>query len=262
LPCSAGGIKETDVNLKVQTACAWCGPLFALVFFSGMLLAGLIPPPSPGRSSEQIAAFYRDDPDLKRLGFVIMMMAAGLTAPFVAVLTVYVRRIEGDEAPMSYVQLIGGALGVVAITVPSFMWLAASFTPERSPEITQALDTLAWIPFVANFPPAVAQCVAIGVAVLGDRRERPILPRWVGYFNLWVAFLFLPGALVPFFHGGPFGWNGLVVFWIVAVLFGSWFFVMSHVLRRAIAERRAEADGGSPRVAAPAAADARTAVPA
>ncbi|MCW3013491.1 MAG: lipoprotein [Solirubrobacterales bacterium] len=251
------------MNVKVQTACAWCGPLFALVFFGGMLLAGLIPPLSPGRSADQVAAFWRDDPDVKRVGLVVMMMAAGLTAPFVGVLTVYVRRIEGDEGPLGYVQLIGGALGVVAITVPAFMWMATSFSPGRSPEVTQALDTLAWIPFVANVPPAVAQCVAIGAAVLGDRRERPVFPRWVRYFNLWVAFLFLPGVLVLFFHGGPFGWNGLVVFWVVAALFGGWFFVMSHVLRKAIHERHQAQSAAEQAVALPFAAEpVRTTVPA
>lgn len=238
------------MNSKIQMACAWCGPAFALVFFAGFLIAGLIPPPSPGRSAEQVAAFYQDDTDRIRFGLVIMMIAAGLTAPFVAVIAVQLRRISGPDSPLPTLQVVGGTAGVLAILVPVWMFLAAAFQPDRDPQITQALNDLAFLPFIGNFPPAVVQLVAIGIAVLADNRETPILPRWVGYYNLWTAFLFIPGLLVVFFKDGAFAWNGAVVFWVVAVLFGNWFIVMSHVLRQTIRRQRdeenADADSALP----------------
>src|SRR5581483_3345724 len=85
-----------------------------------------------------------------------------------------------------------------------------------------------------NTPPALMQCGAVGFAVLGDKSGDPVFPRWVGYYNLWTAFMFLPGALVIFFHTGPFAWNGILAFWVVAVLFGAWFIVMTFVLLQAI----------------------------
>lgn len=228
------------MNTRIQTWCAWCGPVFAVVFFVGMLLAGFLPPPSPGDSAPEVADFYRDDVDLIRLGLFTMMIAAGITAPFVAVIAVQLKRIEGQSSPMTYLQLIGGTTGMVAILVPVLIFAAVAFRPERSPEITQVMNDMAWLPFIINIPPAIVQCLSIGMAVLSDRRENPVFPRWVAYYNFWVAFLFVPGGLAMFFKDGAFAWNGLLAFWLAAVMFGTWFVVMSIALRGAI--RRSSTD--------------------
>jgi hypothetical protein len=51
-------------------------------------------------------------------------------------------------------------------------------------------------------------------------------PRWVGFANIWIAILFLPGALLPFFHSGPFSWNGIIGFWLVANALFGWIVIM------------------------------------
>ncbi|WP_354698903.1 hypothetical protein DSM112329_04601 [Paraconexibacter sp. AEG42_29] len=251
------------MNSRIQMWCAWCGPAFVAVFFTGFIVAGMIPPPSPGWNAERVAAFYQEDTDSLRAGLVVMMISAGLTAPLVALISVQLRRIAGPDSPLPTLQLIGGTAGVLAILVPMWMFLAAAFEPTRDPQITEALNDLAFLPFIGNFPPACVQLAAIGVAILADQREKPILPRWVGYYNLWTAFLFLPGLLVVYFKDGAFAWNGAVVFWVVAVLFGNWFIVMSHVLRRAIREQRAEEESAAAGATAPPPTSAdREAVPA
>lgn len=222
------------MSIRAQRAFTWCGPAFAVTFFVGMLLAGLLPPHSPSGSAAEATALWTTDPQLRRMGLWLCMMAAGLSAPFVAVLSVYLKKIE-PAGSYSNLQLIGGALGVVAILVPVFLWCAASYRAgARSDEITQALNDVAWIPFVMNTPPALMQCIAVGFAVLGDRSARPVMPRWVGYYNLWTALLFLPGGFVVFFKGGPLAWDGLFAFWMAAVVFGTWFIVMTYVLLKAI----------------------------
>ena len=218
---------------RVHLWCVWCGPVFALVLFGGMLLAGLLPPPSPGDSAAEVADFYGDATDRKRLGLLLVFAGGGLTAPFVVVISAQLKRIAGASS-MSVMQLIGGGLGVLAIVLPSMIFMAAAFRPERSPEVTQALHDLAFIPFVGNFVPAVIQCLAVAIAVLMQRESEPVLPRWLGYFNLWTALVFLPGGLLIFFKSGALAWNGAVAFWLVAVIFGAWFWVMFFTVRRAI----------------------------
>jgi len=236
------------MSSRVLKLCAWCGPAFAVTFFVGMLLAGLLPPPSPSDSAQEVARFYSDDTNLVRFGLFVMMCAAGLTAPFVAGISVQLKRIEGDVSPMAYLQLIGGTAGVLAILVPVFAFSAAAFRPDRNPEITQALNDLAWLPFIINIPPAIIQCVAIGTAVIRDRSEHPVFPRWVAYYNFWVAFLFVPGGLATFFKHGAFAWNGALAFWLAAVMFGGWFIVMTIATLGAI--RRADADADAEPAAA------------
>jgi len=221
---------------RVQVACAWCGPLFVVVFFAGMLIAGFIPPKPATDTAREVAAFYRDDTTAIRLGLLLMMVSAAFTLPFSAVISVQMKRVEGDFAPLAYTQLAGGAVGAVAILVPVLMFTAAAFRPGRAPEIIQALNDLAMIPFVMNFPPAIVQCFSIA-AVAFQGTSPHVFPRWVGHYNVWTAILFMPAGLATFYKTGPFAWNGAVSFWLAAVLFGSWFLVMSVVVRRAIAQQ-------------------------
>jgi hypothetical protein len=87
---------------------------------------------------------------------------------------------------------------------------------------------------ILPWPPIVGPLVAIALATFADRRPRPVFPRWVGYYNLWMAFLLLPASLIIFFKKGPFAWNGLLGFWLPAAAFGSWYLVMTVVVLRAI----------------------------
>ena len=83
--------------------------------------------------------------------------------------------------------------------------------------------------------------IIVGVATLSDQRERPIFPRWFGFFNLWVAVLFLPVSLLTFFKTGPFAWSGVFGWYLGLIAFGTWYFVAFYVLQQAIRERDREA---------------------
>jgi hypothetical protein len=224
------------MNAGMQRVFAYCGIAFALVFFAGMLLAGLLPPHPPSATAAQVARLWYDHPVRHELGLFLCIVAAGLTGPFAAIISAYLRRIDTTYS-CSYLQLLGGAAGIVAILVPIFLFTAAAYRPgDRPDEVLRAINDLAWLPFIGNFPPALMQTLAITCAVLGQREGTPeIFPRWVGYYNLWTAVLFLPGGLVIFFRSGPFAWNGVFAFWLPAVVFGAWFIVMALVLRKAIA---------------------------
>jgi hypothetical protein len=220
---------------RVQTWCVWSAPLFVVLLFGGLLVAGWVPPPSPSASPAQTAAMYADHTDLKRLGFVLLFLGGGLNAPLTAAIHHRLRRIPGAEA-LALLQVIGGTLGVLAVSGPAIVFMVAAYRPERDPQITQVLNDLGFIPFIGNLVPFVIQAVAIGVAVLAQDPEHQVLPRWLGFYNLWTAFLTLPGLLLIFFRTGAFAWNGVLVFWVVATVFGGWFLVTFVVLRGLLRE--------------------------
>ena len=107
-----------------------------------------------------------------------------------------------------------------------------AFRPDRNPEITVTLNDIAWLLFITPIAPFMIQNVAIGVAILNDSRQT--LPRWMGYLNFWVAFLFIPDVLAFFFHSGPFAWRGIFVFWLALAAYSVFLIVMGVMLRRAI----------------------------
>jgi len=231
---------------SIQLAMAWCGVVFVAVFFSGLVIAGFFPPIPPGHSAQDVARQYQEHTNQIRTGCVLMMTAVGFTIPFTAVVSTQLARIEGRWTPLCFGQLAAGTVGVVAATFPLFFFMAAAYRPDRDPAMTQMLNDIGWIPFIINWPPAVAQAGCALVAILADRRPDPIYPRWVGYFLLWCCVAFLPATLLLYFKSGVFAWNGLFCFWLAATFFGSFYLVMTwgtiRAVKRQFAPHGAEAD--------------------
>jgi hypothetical protein len=222
------------MSRRAQLLCVWGAPATMVLFFLGFqVIAGLIPPPAPSASAQEIAAVYREDPDLKRLGLLITVLAGACSGPFVAVIAAQMRRIEGSTSPLAYTQLGLGMVGVVFFVLPPMLLTIATFRPDRDPELIQLVNDLAWIPLVGLYSPALLQNFSIAVAVL-QAPDEEVYPRWVGYFNVYTAIVFLAAALIVFFQTGPFAWNGPLAFYLPMVDFFTWYLVMFWMTRRAI----------------------------
>jgi hypothetical protein len=232
------------MNARNQRLCVWAGPLTMVLFGVGFVgIAGLVPPPAPSTSAAALAQFYADNQTRIRLGLVVSMLGAALSFAFPVPIMMQLRRIRGGTA-LGYTQLVAGMVNPLLFVFPMFAMAAAAYRPDsRSPEITQALNDLGWLALVGFGGPAIVQTVVIAIAILSDHEEHPVFARWVGYFNVWCALLFVPGLLVIVFHSGPFAWNGMFAFWVPLTVFSGWFVVMAVVLFRAIKEEAAREQG-------------------
>jgi hypothetical protein len=251
-----------QVNAKNQLLCLWAGLAAIILFFIGYwFMAGLVPPPSPNDTAHQVVLFWSHNVTLTRFGLVVTLLAGTLTGPWVAVIATQMKRIEGEHSPLTWTQLGLGMISVLVFLFPVIVMLAILFRPGRDPQLILMMDDLSWLPFVGLFMPAMVQGLAIALAIFKDKEEK-VFPRWLGYFNVWVALLFIPDILIYSFKTGPFAWNGLIGFWVALSIFGIWFFVMFPYLRRAILSQAAEADAAAAGPAAPATAALSTAAPA
>jgi hypothetical protein len=113
-------------------------------------------------------------------------------------------------------------------------WLVAAYRPDRGADFIYLMNDLAWLQLIGGVSMFLALPLSLGVAAFVDNRERPVFPRWAGYFNIWVCVLIIPDQLLFFFHTGPFAWNGVFGLWIPVVSFFGWFAVTVHLLRRDI----------------------------
>jgi hypothetical protein len=206
-------------------------------------LAHYLPPPSPNAGASDIAALYQQNTGQIRLGMFLMMACSGLVAPFIAVIAVQMKRMEGGAGVLTYTQLSAGTVGILFLILPALVWTVAAFRPERDPNLILLLNDMGWIFFLMPFGTFTVQSLAIGLAILGGGGAAQPFPRWAGYFNLWVAVLFVPGGLLTFFKTGPFAWNGLFVFWVPLVVFLSWYLSMFVLLRNAIRQQAAAGQG-------------------
>lgn len=147
--------------------------------------------------------------------------------------------------PLSMIELIGGLLTALVTAVPAVVWLTAVFRPEsRSPETVQLLYDFGWLFFDMTFVCSLVQSVALGAAILIDRRTDPLFPRWIAWVSFLTAATYVPLSLVPFFWTGPFAWHGLINFWAVFVMFFVLIVVVTPAAFRALRRLEREAVDG------------------
>jgi hypothetical protein len=213
------GVLRADfrvLRVALWSVVAYC--VLGLVGFA--VLAGFWPPPAEHLSAMDIAAYFRDHDTAIRIGLV--MMAAGAPFYFIwsAVLSKIIGRIEGPMGVLSTLELLGGLLTAIVTLVPPTIWLTAAFRADlRTDDSIQMFYDFGWMFFDLTFMCSVIQSVALGAAILRDRRSTPLIPRWVAWLSFLVAATYFPLVFVPFFQDGPFAWHGLISFWAVFVMF-------------------------------------------
>ena len=230
------------MNYRSQLFCAWCGPVMTVGFFVGLLpLAHFIWPPAPTESAEQIALFFQTDTVMKRSGLFIAMLSTGLLAPFYAVISVHMKRIEGKHAlPLTYTQLVAGACTVLEIILPLMLWQGVAYRPDRDIELTQTLNDIAWLIFLGTTTTVLLQNLVIGMCVLQDKNPKPIFPRWYAYFNFFAVAGVMPAGFVVFFRTGPLAWNGIIVWAIGVAVFFVWICATGWLIHIAAGRQRDE----------------------
>jgi hypothetical protein len=219
---------------RILTLCAWAGPATVVVALIGWLVAGVLPIPLGSESSvAEVVNFYSHGTRVIA-GLVISTLGVSLVFPLIAVIGVHMVRMEGRTPILTFLQLITGAATGVCLLLPLLLMTTIAFRPDRSPELTVTLNDIAWLLFITPIAPFMIQNIAIGVAILNDKRQT--LPRWVGYVNFWIAFSFIPDPLAFFFHSGPFAWRGIFIFWLALTTYSVFLVVMGLTLRKAIRE--------------------------
>ncbi|WP_241473129.1 hypothetical protein [Mycolicibacterium neoaurum] len=235
------------LSRRIQVICAWCGPATVIVAFIGWLIAGVLPIPLGSSSTtEEVVSFYANDTRVL-FGLVIAQLGVCLVFPLIALIGYRMLRMEGRHPILALIQLVTGAATGVLLLLPMLLMAVIAFRPDRNPEITVTLNDICWLLFITPIAPFIIQNIAIGTAILRDRNRT--LPRWVGYTNFWIAASFLPDPLAFFFHGGPFSWRGIFIFWLALTSYSIFLIVMGVVLRAAAL--REDAAGEAPVESAP-----------
>jgi hypothetical protein len=223
------------MNRLQQSLALWCGPAFVAIFGAGFLLAGFVPPLAPSATPAQVAAFYLNHTTTIRVGLLIMLFAMALFIPWVALISEQLKRIPGTSRTLVYTQLGAGIGNTLLILLPVLLFTVTAFRPDRDPNITFMLNDLSWIVFIMPFCLGSLQWLAIAIAIFSDTRDKPMFPRWVGYYHVFVAIAFETSGFLTFFKTGPLAWNGLLSFYLPFLIFFVWFVLMFIQLRRAIA---------------------------
>jgi hypothetical protein len=221
-------------QMTFQRFAAWSGVISMVMFMGAFVLAGFIPPLSPSLSAQEVAEHYQQHTTGIRLGVASMLLSGMFYALYAAVISGQMARIPGVHRTVVNGQLAAGALACVTLMIPAVLIGFTAFRPDRDPVLTQQFNDLTWIMLVMPWPPFMAQNYSFAFAILSDRREKPLFPRWLAYVNLWAPFIYSPALLIPFFKSGPFAWSGLLVIWIPGIVYILQFFANLPCLLKAV----------------------------
>lgn len=233
-------------RLKYLRLCAWAGPAFLFVFivFWG-ILGGNLPPLAADLPAAAIAEHFRGNANFIRLGMVMAMSFVVLYLIWgLAIAKVIEYGVERDNNVLSTLALWGAGLTVVPILVSCSFWLAGAYRPEALDEtVLQLLYDMAWLLIDLAYMVTTLQMFALGAAFLGDQRAVPLVPKWLCWYGIWVAFSFIAECLMPFFMSGLFARQGMLNFWIEFFVWFFWIVGLSTYLLLAIGRLEAEARG-------------------
>lgn len=216
---------------------AWSGLAFIVLFGIGWgpLLAGFLPPIAPGRGAADVAAYYADHQWALRVGAVAIMVSAVTLLPLGALLFLLVVRVERGLGMLSL--MLG--FSVAALMVETFYvglsFDVAAFRADRPAELVRAFDDFGMLQAIGGTPLFLGIfCVLAYAIVITQRRGPAVFPRWFGYVNLLFVVAYLPEVLVFLLRTGPFAWNGVVGFWVPAVVLVVYLVGSPYVLLGAV----------------------------
>ena len=236
---NASGLRNP--NAQTQLLCLWAGVASVVVFFLGLFVAGMLPPPAPTLSPEALVAHFAQNPFGTKLGMIMGMAGATLFAPWSAVLFIQARRAEGGEPIASYVVLGAGLVNCVAFIIPFNFWAPALYRPDNAPELVRMFHDMGWLEFWMLLYPYVLQTIAVAYVGLNYKGQGPNpFPRRFCFLSLWTALLVMPAGLVIFFFTGPFAWNGIFVFYLPCIVFCIYYIYAFIVVYKAIKNQQAE----------------------
>ncbi len=223
-------------SVRAQKALVYWAMAFMTIYgLAWMFLLRMMPPPPATLTPAEVAAFYTEHGSGVRLGAAIAAWTSGFM--------VQLARLEKGLPIWAILELVGGIMMSIFLVLPPDFWGSAGFHPDRAAEATAVMNDLANLTLVTTDQYYMFQLVPIAVVALSTaaRADSPF-PRWFGYYTIWTGLIFEVGPLGFLVERGPFAWNGLIVFWLPLIFFGSWLGVTVWSLLRALG--RQEAGGG------------------
>lgn len=224
---------DEKTKILYQKISIYCGPVFVTTFVVFWAWLGHnLPPPHPDWPAQAFADRYLAHLAAIRVGFLVALITICLYLPWTGYVTARMMRIEQSPYPvLSYLQLLGGGLTVMVVSISMWCWVVAAQRPERLPEITQMLTDAGWLMNDTVYMCTTLQMVAMALCVMADKRSKvPLMPGWACYLTIFCGCTFFPASLTAVLRGGPFAYDGLVGFWIPYPAWLIWEFVASYFL--------------------------------
>jgi hypothetical protein len=219
-----------------QWICWWSIPifynLFGLIF---VVLTRVMPPPSPGLSTQQIVAFFHHHSLTIKIGFGLLMIVIGFASWANGLIAMQMKRMSVGSV-WAYAYIAALAVGALPGCIfAAFSFLTAVGRPDLSPHIMVLLYDMGLLMFIGSLGCFATMYLVFALAILLDKNQ--IFPKWLAYVTIWQIVTEVLAAPVFIFKHGPFAWNGSISFWQGTAIFVVWEFCLVVMTRKAIKQQ-------------------------
>jgi len=221
-------------NPKRELWFAWWTTVVFYNFFtiSFFVLSRTQPPANPALDAQGAADWFEKNHYGVLVGFGIMFLVTGMTAPQNALIAYSMRRMSISPA-FGYSYLVLYSLSAVpGMLLLCIVLTVGAMRPGRDPELQQWLFDLGFLSYVGTMGVFLVGSIVWMLAILIDKNR--VFPKWFGYLNLCNALTEVVVSPAWIFHDGVFAWNGLIAWWIDMVVFGIYTGVFITLLRNMI----------------------------
>jgi hypothetical protein len=201
---------------------------FGIIFF---FLARTMPPPRPDITTDQMVGFFNEHAATIRIGFGLLVLIIGGAGVANGIVAYHMKRMTvGSVLAYTYIgaMSVGALPGCLLVT---FCFLAATFRPDRDPEVIALLYDLGLLSYIGSLGCFSTAYFAFAVAVFYDRNG--IFPKWLAYITIWQIVTEIMATPVFISKAGPFAWNGSIAFWMGTIIFGIWLMCVITFLKKA-----------------------------
>jgi hypothetical protein len=223
----------------------WAMPVVWLIWIAAFLtFPGFVEPMSPTMSADEVKAFYFDPDNLPRIRYsmIIFNWFGVALIPMLAMIAMQIHRMAHRTPILLYCFIGCIAAGPTLFCMADLFWLLAAFRADRAPELVQLFNDMAWVTFTSQVTYLIVQNLFLALAIFLDRQERPVFPRWLGWFNLATGAAMAPAAFAATTMEGALAWDGALSFWTKNISIGLWIVVMTLVLGQAVYRQRREGE--------------------
>lgn len=188
---------------------------FGVIFF---IVTRTQPPPNPALDVTGRVQWFHDNHHGLLIGFAVIFIVLGMTAPTNALIAYSMRRMSISPA-FAYAYLVMYSLSAIpGMLLLCIVLTVGAYRPDRSPELISWLYDFAFLSFVGTMGVFLIGSMVWMTAILIDKNG--VLPKWFGYLNLCNALTEVVVSPAWIFDRGVFAWNGLIAWWINMVVFG------------------------------------------